>query len=163
MDAEGRVQDILDEIPLTPPWTIAEFMRWLSDRVGRTIVLDPWRQQVPIASRCGALWVMDHRMVIKYNPNRSPRGQRQEIMHEAGHVLLDHQGSTDFEVSESLLTEGLDPEWVRQILHRGSFDDVAEAQAEWLGTHLAGLSRGGPNDTNGAAHRAASLFELMRR
>ncbi|WP_433663064.1 hypothetical protein ACQPW1_13570 [Nocardia sp. CA-128927] len=160
---EGRVHDILDSIPLTPPWTVRELIEWLSDRVGKTIVLDPWRRHVPAASRCGALWVLDDQMIIKFDSNRSARGQRQEIMHEVGHVLLDHRGSSAYEVSESLLTEGLDPAWVREIMLRSSFDTDAEAAAEWLGTHLAGLSRGRPDDVDGAAHRAASLFELMRR
>ncbi|WP_330180925.1 ImmA/IrrE family metallo-endopeptidase [Nocardia sp. NBC_01503] len=105
----------------------------------------------------------EEELVIKYDPSRSARGQRQEIMHEIGHVLLEHRGDDRFEVTDSLLAEGLDPERVRAIMHRRHFDTTAEREAEWLGTHLAGLSRGRPESIGGARHRAASLIELMWR
>lgn len=160
---ESRLQSIVDGIPLNPPWTVREFTAYLSERLDKKIVLDPWRVHVPAASRCGALWVTSSELVIKFDPNRSPRGQRQEIMHEIGHVLLDHRGDNQFDVTDSLLAEGLDPQRVREILHRRHFDSTAEWEAEWLGTHLAGLSRGRPDDIDGAGHRAASLVELMWR
>ncbi len=160
---ESRLQSILDGIPLTPPWTVGEFTTYLSERLNKRIVLDPWRVHVPSVSRCGALWVTQQELVIKYDPARSPRGQRQEIMHEIGHVLLEHRGDDQFDVTDSLLSEGLDPRRVREIMHRRHFDSDAERDAEWLGTHLAGLSRGRPDDTGGAGHRAASLIELMWR
>ncbi|WP_216897350.1 ImmA/IrrE family metallo-endopeptidase [Nocardia alni] len=160
---EIRLQRILHSIPLTAPWTVAEFTTYLSARLGKRLVLDPWRVHVPSVSRCGALWVTERELVVKYDPARSPRGQRQEIMHEMGHVLLEHRGDDSFEVTDSLLAEGLDPRRVREIMHRRHFDSTAEQEAEWLGTHLAGLSRGRPEDLNGASHRAASLIELMWR
>ncbi|WP_280462225.1 ImmA/IrrE family metallo-endopeptidase [Nocardia carnea] len=160
---ESRLQSILDGIPLTPPWTVGEFTAYLSERFDKRIILDPWRVHVPAVSRCGALWVTNNELVIKYDPARSARGQRQEIMHEIGHVLLEHRGDNRFEITDSLLAEGLDPQRVREILHRRHFDSTAEWEAEWLGTHLAGLSRGRPDDLDGAGHRAASLVELMWR
>jgi len=158
-----RLQRIVDRIPLTPPWTVRELTTYLSARIGKRIVLDPWRVHVPSVSRCGALWVTEQELVIKYDPGRSPRGQRQEIMHEIGHVLLDHRGDDRFEITDSLLAEGLDPQRVHAIMHRQHFDSPAEQEAEWLGTHLAGLSRGRPDDADGAGHRAASLVEVMWR
>ncbi|NNH73653.1 hypothetical protein HLB23_28020 [Nocardia uniformis] len=160
---ESRLQAILDGIALTPPWTVGEFTTYMSGRLGKQIVLDPWRVHVPSASRCGALWVTEQELVVKYDPARSIRGQRQEIMHEMGHVLLEHRGDDHFEVTDSLLAEGLDVRRVREIMHRRHFDSIAEQEAEWLGTHLAGLSRGRPDDLHGAGHRAASLIELMWR
>ncbi|MFB7878508.1 hypothetical protein ACFC06_24955 [Nocardia sp. NPDC056064] len=160
---ESRLQSILDGIPLTPPWTVGEFARYLSGRLGKQIVLDPWRVHVPSVSRCGALWVTQDELVVKYDAARSPRGQRQEIMHEFGHVLLEHRGDDQYEVTDSLLSEGLDPQRVREIMHRSHFDSTAEREAEWLGTHLAGMSRGRPDDISGARHRAASVIELMWR
>lgn len=160
---ESRLRSILDGIPLTPPWTVGEFTAYLSKRLGKRIVLDPWRVHVPSASRCGALWVTERELVVKYDPARSARGQRQEIMHEFSHVLLEHRGDSQFDVTGSLLAEGLDPRFVREILHRTHFDSDTEHDAEWLGTHLAGLSRGRPDDHGGAEHRAASLIELNWR
>lgn len=160
---ESRLQGILDAIPLTPPWTVTEFTKHVSGKLGKRIVLDPWRTHVPSVSRCGALWVTQDELVIKYDPSRSARGQRQEIMHEFGHVLLEHRGDDHYEVTDSLLAEGLDPLRVREIMHRRHFDSTAEREAEWLGTHLAGMSRGRPDDLHGASHRAASLIELMWR
>lgn len=160
---ESRLTGILDGIPLTPPWTVSEFTSYLSDRLGKRIVLDPWRVHVPSVSRCGALWITRDALVIKFDPSRSQRGQRQEIMHEISHVLLEHRGDDHYELTDSLLAEGLDRNHVQEIMHRRHFDSVREAEAEWLGTHLAGLSRGRPDDLNGAGHRAASLFELMWR
>lgn len=155
---------IMDAIPLTPPWTVDEFILWLSGHKGKEVTL---AQRSPTASRilkCGTLYVMEHGLTIMYSPEHSERHQRQQIFHEIAHVLCDHRGSDIYDVPASALTDGIDPAKVREMLHRGSFGTATEAEAELVGTQLAVLSRGGiTNDLNGRLHRSAALIEFPHR
>lgn len=159
---------IMDAIPLTPPWTVDEFILWLSDFKGKQVTLN---QRTSIASqilKCGTLYVMDDRLTIMYSPEHSQRHQRQQIFHEIAHILCDHRGSdlgsNIYDVPASALTDGIDPERVRDMLQRDSFGTATEAEAELVGTQLAILSRGSiTNDMNGSLHRSAALIEFPHR
>ncbi|MBP2527492.1 MULTISPECIES: ImmA/IrrE family metallo-endopeptidase [unclassified Rhodococcus (in: high G+C Gram-positive bacteria)] len=155
---------IMDSIPLTPPWTVEEFVLWLSDFKGKPVTL---KERSSIASRiltCGTLYVMDDGLTIMYSPEHSKRHQRQQIFHEIAHILCDHRGSDVYDVPASVLTDGIDEAKVREILYRGSFGTATEAEAELVGTQLAVLSRGSiTNDMDGSLHRSASLIEFPHR
>lgn len=155
---------IMDSIPLTPPWTVDEFILWLSDFKGKEVTLSQRTSAASQILKCGTLYVMDDRLTIMYSPEHSERHQRQQIFHEIAHVLCDHRGSDVYDVPASALTDGIDPAKVREMLHRGSFGTATEAEAELVGTHLAVLSRGGiTDDMDGRLHRSASLIEFPHR
>lgn len=170
MYSRGRIAtqtslaEIMDAIPLTPPWTVEEFVGWLSDHKGKRVTL---RQRSAVASqtlKCGTLYVMKDELTIMYSAQHSRRHQRQQIFHEIAHVLCDHRGNDVYDVPASALTDGIDTAKLLETLHRGSFGTATEAEAELLGTQLAVMSKGGiTNDGNGRLHRSASLIESPHR
>lgn len=159
---------IMEAIPLTPPWTVAEFIGWLSDYKGKEVTITQRSSTASRILKCGTLYVMEDGLTIMYNPEHSERHQRQQIFHEIAHVLCDHRGtdigSDIYDVPASALTDGIDPARVREMLHRDSFGTATEAEAELVGTQLAILSLGGiTNDMNGRLHRSAALIEFPHR
>ncbi|MGK2321220.1 ImmA/IrrE family metallo-endopeptidase [Gordonia rhizosphera] len=94
--------------------------------------------------------------MINYDDTRSERHQRQQIFHEIGHILCDHQGDSWNPDSMAALAEGLDIEMVERVLHRSVFDSEEETTAELVGTRLAVLSRSQRGD--GRFDRIASAF-----
>lgn len=154
----------LHSVPLTPPWTVDEFVLWLSRERGMSVSIRPRIPDTTDIVRCGTLYALKNELVITYSPQYSLRHQRQQIFHEIAHVLLDHRGSTSLEVRESALTLGIDPAQVREVLQRSSFSTATEADAELLGTELAIRSRGGiTDDHDGYLHRSAAIIESPHR
>lgn len=156
-----RVDEVLARVPLTPPWTVAEFLGWMSDETGRVVELEPWSAwHDDLGGRCGLLLGSPERYVIKYDPTRTERHQRQDIFHECAHVLCKHEGEP-FRPTESLLTEGIDLSSIEFMMRRSTFDNPTEAEAELIGTRLAVLSRG-PIDlrSRGAVHRIAGTLGI---
>lgn len=146
-----RVNEVLGRIPLSPPWTVHEFLAWLEKDTGRPIRLLPYPEGTIIGNRrCGVLFGLADEDIIMYDPNRSERHQRQTIFHEVGHVLCCHKGEP-FSPTDSPLTSGIDPAAIRYMMRRTSFDTTTEAEAELLGTKLAVLSQGGIAD-DGSGH-----------
>jgi hypothetical protein len=183
------LDDVLRRIPLNPPWTVGEFASWISEDTGMQVVLEPHRlfaqpeggawspDRRPWGSPSGSsgsataglgacgllLQTVDGRLIIRYDPRRSVRHQRQQIFHEFGHILCDHEGDTSLEIADSIFTEGIDPAVIKAVLHRDCFDTPTEQQAELLGTKLAVYSRGEVSDQNGRLHRGAAFVESLRQ
>ncbi|AXY49320.1 hypothetical protein [Rhodococcus sp. M8-35] len=162
-DRRERIAQILDRVPLEPPWTVAEFLSWLEEHTGKAVELEPWPGlSTDLQTRCGLLFGGPTRYVIRYDPARSVRHQRQQIFHEVGHVLGQHPGEP-FRPTESALTEGLSLEGIEYMMRRSTFDSPTETEAELLGTHLAVLSRGPIDlDSHGDLHRIAGVFAPLR-
>lgn len=155
----GRLEEVLSQIPVVPPWTVDEFCSWIEDRYDRKVVLSPWQTEAPNAGEpgsCGLLWVTRDAFIINYDDTRSERNQRQQIFHEIGHILCDHQGGEWNPTSMAALADGLDLQMVERVLHRSVFDTEEETAAELVGTRLAVLSRGQRGD--GRFDRIASAF-----
>src|SRR5688572_25047945 len=73
-----RVDEVLSRIPLSPPWTVHEFLAWLEKDTGRPILLKPYPEGTAIGNRrCGVLYGLDNKDIIMFDPNRSERLQRQ--------------------------------------------------------------------------------------
>lgn len=156
---ESAVSAILARIPLTAPWTVDEFVQWLSQDTGRAVTLRTRSSAGLDRLGCGTLYVLSNELQIIYSDDRSERHQRQQIFHEIAHVLCDHRGSHVYDVPASVLTDGIDPARIIEVLHRGSFGTATEAEAELVGTALALMSRGAVcGDRWGALHRSAALM-----
>lgn len=156
--APTRLAAVLDRVPLIPPWTMEEFAHWLGEDKGKEVELSPWHTEAPKDGEpgaCGLLWVTKTKLIVKYDARRSPRSQRQQICHEFGHLLCDHEGAR-WSIGESVLTDGIDPREIERIMHRSSFDTQAERDAEMLGTQIAVMSRGSAR--SGGLDRIASVF-----
>ncbi|MDV7136774.1 hypothetical protein [Williamsia muralis] len=160
---EPKLAAILKDVPLNPPWTTQEFLRWLEDYKNVEIRLRPWGNLIDhAASGCGTLAIRNENreMHIFYDAQRSLFHQRQQIFHECGHVLCDHVGEESYRLEPSALTYGLDPASIQSILRRrDGFTSASERDAELLGTMLAMQSCGEALDESGGRfHRAASVF-----
>ncbi|WP_245814091.1 ImmA/IrrE family metallo-endopeptidase [Rhodococcus marinonascens] len=144
----SRVKEVLSRVPLTPPWTVQEFLVWLEKDCGRSIRLERYAESAVIGEgRCGLLFGSADEYTIMYDPDRSERLQRQTIFHEVAHILCSHAGEP-FRPTVSPLTTGLDPAAIEFIMRRSSFDSPTEAEAELVGTKLAVLARGSIGDTD---------------
>lgn len=155
----GRVDRVLSQVPVVPPWTVDEFCSWIEDRYGRKVILSPWQTEAPNAGEpgsCGLLWVTRDAFIINYDDSRSERHQRQQIFHEIGHILCDHEGGQWNPTAMAALADGLDLNMVERVLHRSVFDSEEENAAELVGTRLAVLRRGQRGD--GRFDRIASAF-----
>lgn len=163
--SSGHIEQVLAQIPLTPPWTVDEFCAWVEGRYDREIKLSPWQTEAPEAGEpgsCGLLWVTRDAFIINYDDTRSERHQRQQIFHEIGHILCDHRGDSWNPEAMKGLAEGLDLAMVERVLHRSVFDSAEEIAAELVGTRLAVLSRMQRGD--GRFDRIASaFFEPVKR
>jgi hypothetical protein len=147
-----RVDEVLSRIPLSPPWTVHEFLAWLEKDTGRPILLKPYPEGTAIGNRrCGVLYGLENKDIILFDPNRSERLQRQTIFHEVGHVLCCHKGEPFSPTDGSPLISGINPASIKYMMQRTTFDTPTEAEAELLGTKLAVLSRGGITD-DGRGH-----------
>jgi hypothetical protein len=148
-----RVEDVLSRVPLSSPWTVAEFLGWLAEETQRKIELSPWEGQPDEpGGRCGLLLGTADRYIIKYDATRSVRHQRQQIFHECAHVLCRHEGEP-FRPTASVLTQGLDLSAIEFMMRRATFDSPTEAEAEMVGTQLAVLSCGPIDGVDGRLHR----------
>lgn len=155
----GRVEDVLSQIPLTTPWTVGEFLDWMSEHTDREVVLSPWSTaRTEFGGRCGLVLGSADRYIIKYDLDHSVRHQRQQIFHECGHILCQHKGEP-FRPTASILTEGIDVSAIEFMMNRDTFDTPTEAEAELVGTQLAVRSCG-PVDCSslGGLHRVAGTL-----
>lgn len=146
-DEDAAVKEILDRIPLVPPWTVTEFSSWIESEYQRAVHLAPWRLDHPLEpgepGACGLLVSTPTSFIISFDETTSERHQRQQIFHEFGHILCGHDGSGTVRdpAPDGLLSAGIDPAMIEYVLYRGVFDSAEERTAELVGTCLAVLSR----------------------
>ncbi len=97
---------------------------------------------MPIAVRAcdpSGLWIATAEVdVIGYQANTSRHHQEHIIAHELGHMVCCHHGVVQpDDRSVSLLFPDLAPGLVRELLHRTSYSDAQEEEAEITGSLLA--------------------------
>ncbi|MFE2028820.1 toxin [Streptomyces hygroscopicus] len=108
---------------------VAELCRHLGEVRGRPITLIP--MQMPASHPCG-MWVAARdEDLIFYDANTTSAHQEHIILHELGHIICCHRGAGWLdEASARLLFPNLDPDLVRDMLLRATYDDVQEQEAE---------------------------------
>ncbi|GAA2488894.1 toxin [Streptomyces gobitricini] len=108
---------------------VAALCRHLSEVRGRPITLVPMR--MPASHPCG-MWVAARdEDLIFYDANTTGAHQEHIILHELGHIICCHRGAGWLdEASSRLLFPDLDPDLVRDMLLRATYDDVQEQEAE---------------------------------
>nr|WP_237694957.1 toxin [Streptomyces sp. SID5468] len=108
---------------------VAELCRYLGEVRGRPITLVP--MQMPASYPCG-MWVAARdEDLIFYDANTTSAHQEHIILHELGHIICCHRGAGWLdEASARLLFPNLDPDLVRDMLLRATYDDVQEQEAE---------------------------------
>lgn len=101
---------------------------WLEARRGRPITII----ELPTLhgnDLCGLFVSYEHLDVVVHAPPRSTWHQQQIILHEFAHMILNHQLTA---TSLDLVQLPGFPETPLKVLGRTSFDDEAEAAAEYL-------------------------------
>lgn len=117
------------ELDLPMMADVAELCSYLGEIRGRPITLVP--MQMPASHPCG-MWVAAHdEDLIFYDANTTSAHQEHIILHELGHIICCHRGAGWLdEASARLLFPNLDPDLVRDMLLRATYDDVQEQEAE---------------------------------
>ena len=125
-----QCEDVLRDVALPDPFTVADFCAAVSDRRGRALRLLPKQTRV---GPCGVWLALPGLDYIFYEDATSQLHREHIILHELGHVLCDHQPTEviDDEVLSQLLPS-LDPLVVRRVLGRTTYTAVEEQEAEML-------------------------------
>lgn len=134
-----RVLAALQEVPIPDPWNLRDFIDGVEQQRGRPIRLEPY----PTRERhhpCG-LWLQyDDVDVILYDQSTSRYHCQQIILHEIGHIVLQHQpqsvtDTADFQPVSPLLPD-IDVSAMTHFMARTTFDDTQEHQAELFASLL---------------------------
>ena len=151
--------DIVDQLPITRPFSLDRFVRSLSERQGRSIELVPnW---LGASAPCGMLVCTKEVDYVCYASNTSWLHQLHIILHEIGHLVLGHdsrritvplagpersapeppagppEGSRESLQALQGLLPRLSPALIRRLLGRTAYVEDDERDAEVFAT-LAG-------------------------
>ncbi|GAA2620386.1 MULTISPECIES: toxin [Streptomyces] len=159
------------ELDLPRATDVAELCRHLGEVRDRPIILVP--MQMPSSHPCG-MWVAARdEDLIFYDANTTGAHQEHIILHELGHIICCHRGAGGLDgAAARLLFPNLDPELVRDMLLRATYDDVQEQEAEIIayllsqrigdaGRRPAGAPGAG-DDEDGNSARSATLSRIER-
>jgi hypothetical protein len=151
------------ELGLPDQCDLPTLCRRLGELRDRPITLVPMPM---LATHPCGMWVAAHEAdLIFFDANTTSAHQEHIILHELGHIICCHRGSglLDDESARSLFPN-LNPDIVRDMLMRATYDDVQEQEAEIiayllserLGTSSApaGPDRPGEEDAIGRIERA---------
>lgn len=146
----------LADLGLPEVTDVAELCRHLGEVRARPITLVP--MQMPSSHPCG-MWVAARdEDLIFYDANTTGAHQEHIILHELGHIICCHRGAGGLdEAASRLLFPNLDPELVRDMLLRATYDDVQEQEAEIIAYLLS--QRMGNAEQRHAAPAAAGAAE----
>ncbi|KJY34952.1 MULTISPECIES: hypothetical protein [Streptomyces] len=144
----------LAELDLPEVTDVADLCRHLGEARERPIILVP--MQMPSSHPCG-MWVAARdEDLIFYDANTTSAHQEHIILHELGHIICCHRGAGGLdEAAARLLFPDLDPDLVRDMLLRATYDDVQEQEAEIIAYLLAQRMEGEQH----AAHTGAEADE----
>lgn len=158
----------LQDLGIKPPLDVEELCRALGERRGRPIVLRPFPLEKPGPS---GLWVDTPQMdVILYQQETTRLHQEHIILHEVGHILVsedeqaDEEQETpdDFVEGWATLIPVLDPDLVRRVARRCSYDDGEECEVELAATIIlewsSVLDRATPLSDDPALRRVQSAL-----
>ncbi|MGW7334304.1 toxin [Streptomyces sp. NPDC054840] len=142
------------ELDLPTSTDVAELCRHLGEVRDRPITLVP--MQMPSSHPCG-MWVAARdEDLIFYDANTTGAHQEHIILHELGHIICCHRGAGGLdEAAARLLFPNLDPELVRDMLLRATYDDVQEQEAEII-AYLLSQRMGDAEQRHATAPAAAA-------
>jgi hypothetical protein len=119
---------LLDQLGLRPPLDLEEFARRLGDRRGRPIEVVP--HAFPTSSTFG-LWIAktDSDLVL-FEQDTTEEHQRHIVLHEFGHIVMEHASDEHDDAIWRELTPTMDPDVVRAALRRSGYENTEEHEAE---------------------------------
>jgi len=148
------------ELGLRGPLDLAALCSQLGERRGRPITLVPL--PMPASYPCG-MWVAAREEdLVFFDANTTEAHKEHIILHELGHMICCHRGSGVLDdASARALFPNLDPEIVRDMLARATYDDLQEQEAEVI-AYLLAEAMGGASGTPGQAARPEEQ-DILRR
>jgi hypothetical protein len=160
----------ISELDLPKVADVAELCHHLGQVRDRPIALVP--MQMPASHPCG-MWVAAHdEDLIFYDANTTSAHQEHIILHELGHIICCHRGAGWLdEESARILFPNLDPDVVRDMLLRATYDDVQEQEAEIIAYLLSqrvgggqgqGVPPAGEAGDDGESGTSATLSRIER-
>ncbi|MEZ0110363.1 hypothetical protein ABH920_004378 [Catenulispora sp. EB89] len=129
-----RCEQHIVDLALPKPSDLTTLRRTLEEHRSRSIVLVP--MPMPAWYPCGIWVAAETEELIFYDTNTTSAQQEHIILHELGHIVCGHHGAGLLDdTSAKSLFPNLDPEIVRDMLMRTTYDDVQEQEAE-IAAHL---------------------------
>lgn len=140
-----RVCRLVGSIDFPVPWDLPSVIDAVSHDRGKPIHVAGYSGLSGSGRPCGIWIARDTDDIIIYDNTTSDYHAEQIILHELGHLLLDHrevgEGSVDT-IGITQLVPDIDPKSVKKILGRAVFDNEQESQAELFASLMMSQRRG---------------------
>ncbi|MGW4771535.1 hypothetical protein ACWEO2_26240 [Nocardia sp. NPDC004278] len=136
---EERFHNLAGAVPIPSPWDLDSYLTAVASYRHRPITLRPTDTTALAGTGCGTgsgLWIARRDDdIIVYDRATSRWHAQHIILHEIGHMLLEHdqQPVTETAVPAStvqMLLPSVSPEAVRLVLGRNAYDSDRERDAE---------------------------------
>ena len=135
-DVTARVQAMVERRALVQATSLAEVLQGVARHRGRPVELEPLPADADAGHVFGVCLPYPDRDVILFRTGAGPAHELHSILHECGHLVLDHvadagadQTPADPDRLAAMLPD-LDPALVAAALARSSYEDVHEQEAE---------------------------------
>ncbi|WP_238815461.1 hypothetical protein [Nocardia brasiliensis] len=134
---DARLGDATRTVPLPNPWDLSAYLAAVAAHRGRSITLHTAPRAVLHEIGCGAggLWVArTHDDIIVYDDEAIERNVDHLVLHQVGHMLLEHGERQDrpdpLPPSLAVLLPTMSPRSIEHALGRGDFGEEREREAE---------------------------------
>ena len=153
---------IVEALDIPAPFDLTLFLSRLGEQRRRPIRLCPFRSAPGVP--CG-MWIgtadADY---LYYEEGTTPYHQDHIALHEAAHMLLDHQGGTQvWERLVNLLIPDVDPQLVQLILGRNVYSTQEERDAETLASLIHEQSGDQPQPLPPAGPQTGAFVKGLQR
>jgi hypothetical protein len=133
-DGTARVCRLVGSIEVPVPWDLPSLIDAVARGRGKPIHVAGFSGLSGPGRPCGIWIARDADDIIVYDDTTSDYHAEQIVLHELGHLLLDHHemagGVAIDTMTIAQLVPDIEPETVRKILGRAVFDNEQESQAE---------------------------------
>jgi hypothetical protein len=139
-----RVCQLVGSLTVPEPWDLTSFIDSVASKRGKPIRLMPHTGLFGSGQPCG-IWIgRNTDDIIVYDDTTSSYHVEHIVLHELGHLLLEHRSGPDSDpdtVSIHELLPDVDPATVLHVLGRTAYDNEQESQAELFASFLMSESR----------------------
>ncbi|MEZ0053011.1 hypothetical protein ABIA30_004036 [Mycobacterium sp. MAA66] len=143
-DGAERVCKLVGRLTIPIPWNLEIFIEHLASQRAKPIRLIPSSGLSTAGQPCG-IWIgRSADDFIVYDDTTSSYHAEQIVLHEIGHMLLEHHGTDahfDEHFSIQEFVPDIDPTTVSHIFGRTAYDTEQESQAELFASLIMANSR----------------------
>jgi hypothetical protein len=127
-EIRSRCETWLSTLTVPAPFDLDRFVGMVAERRGRPIHL---HAATVTGAPCGVWFSADDADHVFYDGTTSPVHRQHIVLHELGHVVAQHRGSSDTSIDWiRRLMPNLDPDVISRVLCRSTYLDVEEVEAE---------------------------------